>query len=356
VTLHPSHFAPGVCAAVERTKRDYAGLTNLSSNEFVYAELSDFVEGWKKAIDPVAVARYPYYPRTELAVASFFGIAGDNVVLCPGADEAIRMLMNAMGANQRVILSWPNYESYEAYAQMAGLHIVRVPLQKGESLASHRLEMGRTLSETEPSLVVLTSPHAVTGEAFAAADYEALVRGCADAGHALIVDECYGGFEPGNRRPPLEVHPNVLVLRSFSKRFGMAGMRVAALIGSAEAMRLLRPWRSANPISALSLSFVEHVLENSGVLDKAVEQLAATRDWFCDCLRDANLTCWNSAANFVLVDFGSVERARRAVDALARQKIVVRSFSTEHPFESCIRVTLADQQTMKRVVDEFIAT
>lgn len=345
-----THFVEQVSSIPFRQKSDYRNSINLSSNEFVYPELHQLVDDWIQNLTPELIARYPYYPETEAVVANYFDVEQQSLALFSGADEAIRVLLCALGNQKKLILSSPNYDAYQAYAPIASLVVNSVELRREQSLESHVAELRFELQSRSPCIFVITNPHPLTGEVYSNNVLKKLEGICNSSGHLMVVDEAYTGFD-GNIRKISSGKKNCLSIRSFSKCFGMAGLRLAAVVGPPDVVQQLRLWRAVNSISGPSLSLLEHFIANDNSVISAVLRLTKTRRWFCDRLSEKGIHYWQSKTNFLLLDLQTTSKRNLALKNLRNNRIIVKAFPLQHPFSECLRVTLTDRKIMEIVLD-----
>jgi histidinol-phosphate aminotransferase len=348
------HFRPG--AGGRSWKTDYRDIVNLSSNELHHPRLETLFSAWLATVPYGLISRYPYWPQATSAVAAYLGCGVDRVILCPGSDEAIKVVVHTLAATtRRMILSWPNYESYERYAALDHVDVIRVAYPEADGPADHARQLIARMATQRPSVVVVTNPNGYTGEALELAAMEAIARAAASHGHLLIVDEAYSAFAGIDHRSLLDIWSGVLLLRSFSKGFGIAGLRIAAMVGHPEMIDYVGRWSCTNPVSALSLHALEFCVQNEHALAEIRRDVCALRDSFARALA-ARFPAWevaSSACNFLLVDVGCPAALARAVGALADARIVVKKFDDRTPFPSCFRITVGTPTVMDQALSSL---
>jgi histidinol-phosphate aminotransferase len=184
-------------------------------------------------------------------------------------------------------------------------------------------------------LIILNTPHNPTGSEIPT---DAMAEVCAAAPHALVlIDEAYQDFGQASYISALPSLPNAIVGRTFSKAYGLAGLRIGALIG---APRLLAPMKQATPIFTLStpaVTALEAALQHDAYRLAYVDQVRQSRQRTYDVCERLGLRCWPSAGNFVLIDGG--ERYRALIDGLRARGIRVRDRSADPSCPRCFRLT-----------------
>lgn len=283
------------------------------------------------------LALYPEYgPYTE-ACAQHFGVPPEWVVLTNGLDEGV--LLTALGhiARERafdaeVIIPVPAFDSYPWATAAVGATPVRVPA--GDDFAFPVAAVLEAITR-RTRLVFLNTPNNPTGRLIARED---LARVAEAAPHAaVLVDETYIEIGGTSFLPDLPRHPNVIVGRSFSKVYGLAGLRIGCLIGHPD---ILQPVRAVTPlknVNHVALVALLAALDDQAFASHYISEVRASRQIvYATCSR-LGLRYWPSEGNFVLLDVG--DPVRPVLDALQAAGLTVRDRSTDPYSPGCLRVT-----------------
>ena len=352
------HTDRDILACPRRSKRNYSGLLNLSSNELNHSGVrllyEDFVEGFSSD----DVTRYPYIHEAEHSIAAFSKIDPQNVVVSPGSDEAIKMLMFTLGRNSKsLIVQSPNYRSYFQYAAACGMNTTKVRFLglPGDEFTS---TLEATLMTKEPSLVTITNPNGYDGGVIRQDDITRITESCRINGHVLVIDEAYAAFSGVNHTDLAIDSENVIILRSFSKTLGIAGLRLAAVVTNPELADYLSRWNSVSTVSVHSIRFMNFCFAHYSTISQFHVDIAEAKQWMFWQLRERfpRWRIYESSANFILVDTGSAGTAVAVAQHLLQKNIVVRSFAEDIDLVNCIRITVGDRQCMgllMRALEEF---
>jgi len=283
------------------------------------------------------IATYPSYPSLVRACAEHFGVDPDWVLLTNGLDEGI--LMAAVGHISRArvhdaetIVPQPAFDPYPNSSRAVGATIVPVP--PGPDFV---FPTGAVIEAVTPltRMIFLNTPGNPTGRLIPVPD---LVRIATAAPEAIVlVDEAYIEFGGSSFLPELSRHPNVLVGRTFSKAYGLAGMRVGILIGQPPALDPVRAVTLPFNVNAVAMAATMAALEDREFLPRYAAEVARSRELIYEACRRLGLPCWESAANFVLVRVG--DEAPRIVADLASRGVHVRDRSGDPATPGCIRLT-----------------
>nr|WP_254624578.1 histidinol-phosphate transaminase [Burkholderia diffusa] len=356
-------FDPRVSALDLKQKADYRHVVNLSSNESDLAGLRTLFRRYLDAAPETVATRYPDWPRHIDETAAFYGVRDSNVAFDAGSDGAIRTILSLLGrACGRVILQEPNYPNYRYYASMAGCQIIalRHPAdQWGETVADLAQPL---LSASPPALVVVTSPNGFTGTSIPLSEMASLCDLCAQHNHVLVIDEAYAPFGVIPHRSLLDRYEGVVIVRSFSKSCGMAGLRLGLAIADSRIIAHLRRGCGVNGVSAIATGFLSYCMARPDEVGAQRSLVDAVRNRFATDIRHT-FRHWRvppSSANFLLLDTGSAEVADAVAEHLATRLIVVRHFRQGPAgLRGCLRMTVSDAEIMNRVraeLQKFVST
>ena len=269
------------------------------------------------------------YPDRELvrlrrALADYLGhgISPERVWAANGSNELMLQLLQAFGGPGRVAVSFaPTYSMYPEYARNAMTGWVVGRREDDFTLdARHAVEV---IGEHRPSVVLLPSPNNPTGTALPLDTVAALCEAAAPG--LLVVDEAYGEFRRAGTPSALELlaaHPNLVVTRTMSKAFALAGARVGYLAGAAEICDALRLVRLPYHLSAVTQAVALVALEHAKELLARVDDLRAERDATVSWLRSRGLQVADSDANFCL--FGRFEDRHAVWQGLLDRGVLIR--------------------------------
>jgi histidinol-phosphate aminotransferase len=291
------------------------------------------------------VSTYPSYASLVKACARHFDVTPDWVLLTNGLDEGILMAAVAHIARTRAhdaetIVPLPAFDPYPNATAAVGATAIRIQPQPG-----YAFQTAAVLRAITPRtrIIFLNTPNNPTGQLIALDD---LKRIAAAAPHAVVlIDEAYIEFGGETFLPALPGYPNVLVGRTFSKAYGLAGMRVGILIGQAAALDAVRSVTLPFNINAVAIAATLAALEDQEFLPAYARQVAESRLRLYEACDRLGLEYWKSAANFVLVRVGpptapgASDAVTACVEALAARQVHVRDRSKDPATPGCIRIT-----------------
>ncbi len=287
------------------------------------------------------LAVYPEYGEARARLAAFFGVSPGELLFTNGTDEAIQVLINTyVDRGDPVLLLKPSYAMYRFYAELAGAALSEVSYRAG-SLAFPLEELLEALTP-QTRAVLIANPNNPTGTAVELAGLRRILQKAENA--AVLVDEAYFEFSGITALGLLGEYPNLFVSRTFSKVYGMAGLRLGCLFSQAENIAWLRKAQSPYSVNSLALLCAAEAVEDREYIDRYVKEALESRDLLCGTLDRMKIPYYPSAGNFVLACFGDRSIAIR--DRLRQQGVLVRDRSYE--IAGCVRITVGRKTQMRR--------
>ena len=287
-------------------------------------------------VRPTDVSTYPQYREVVAATARHFGVDPDWVLLTNGLDEGILMAAIAHIAKPRVhdaetIIPQPAFDPYPNSTTAVGATAVWVPPGPDYAFPTQAVIDAVT---PRTRMIFLNTPNNPTGQLIPIADME---RICQAAPHAVVlIDEAYIEFGGTTFLPQLARYPNVLLGRTFSKAYGLAGLRVGVVMGQAQALDPVRAVTLPFNINGVAMTAVQAALDDTEFLPRYAAQVHESRERLYAACRRHGLTFWPSAANYVMV---RIDDPAPFVAAMSARQIHVRDRSKDSTTPGCIRIT-----------------
>jgi histidinol-phosphate aminotransferase len=291
-----------------------------------------------RALKPTDIATYPNYRRDVTAVGRHFGIDPDWLILTNGLDEgiflsAIATFGRAHDASLEAIVPVPAFDPYLTATAAVDAAVIRLPPGPDFAFPADAIVAAVT---PKTRLIFLNTPNNPTGQTI---PREVLRRVIAAAPHAtVLIDEAYVEFDPaGSFLDALAKHTNVVIGRTFSKAYGLAGMRIGVLIGHPQRLEAIRAVTPVFNMNTVAMTAMHAALADTAFLPAYVGAVDESRARFYAAAERLGIEYWKSAANFVLMRVGA--RAPEIVAHLAASGVHVRDRSRDPYSPGCIRVT-----------------
>ncbi len=293
------------------------------------------------------LARYPEREPVEATVAEFLGVAKEEVLLTNGVDEAIHLLCQTyLAPGDEALLVVPTYSMYRIYMMAAGAELVAIPAKEDLQFPVDAV-LERITSRTR--VVAIANPNNPTGGVVPRQQLEHIARSAPHA--ALLVDEAYFDFYGKTMLPSHGDFPNLFVARTFSKVYGMAGLRVGVLVGHGEPMRSVRRVCSPYNVNAIALACLPAALADQAYIEQYRSEVLDGRRRLEQIFRERGIPFWPSQANFVLARVGATATESAAfVESMRQRGILTRDRSSDYGCVGCVRFTLGPPQHTDRLL------
>lgn len=316
----------------------------LDSNENLVIPISVQNEILSEAISRVDVRQYPLRDTDRLrrALARHLDVPLRTVSVGNGSDQILDALLSCLADNRSVVLATdPTFTFFVDRCMLYGIPMVRMPYSDDMTLdVDDILGMAQ-----DADILYLDSPNNPTGYQMPKSDVRRLAE---EFDGLIILDEAYADFGDYNGYPMVFDYPNMVAVRTLSKSFGLAGLRVGYMVAGEEITdtfgRLLQyPY----PMSSVSIEAAILALERAAEISTSWDLIRSERLRVIRTLREHDVfRVFDSNANFVLFDAGSADD--RIHKALAEQQIQVRMLGTVGDCVGCIRVTLGTREMNSR--------
>ena len=293
--------------------------------------------------------RYPdeAYREVTAALAQKYSFKLENIILGCGSTEILRAADDAfLDSTRNVVAAAPTFEAVLDYARVLHSNAVLIPLTSDHR---HDLPKMAAACTSKTGVVYVCNPNNPTGTYIPRDDMAAFVAAVPPS-TLILVDEAYFEFADapayGTAIPLIAAHPNVLVARTFSKIYGMAGMRLGYGVGSKPTIELISRYLVQDNINAAVIGAAMASLEDFEGLASAHDKLMRTRDWLYAQLKKDGRNAIPSQGNFVMLDVGT--DAKPVIAQFAERQILVGRYFPSMP--TFIRVTVGTQPEIEAFV------
>ncbi len=292
--------------------------------------------------------RYPDPTATELRrlIAEANGLEPENVLVGNGGDELIFDLLLAWGGPGRTLLDTPpTFSMYGIDAESTGTRYVTVPrladFSVNEATVLERVRQG------DIDIVILANPNNPTG---GLCDESFLIELLESTDAIVMIDEAYFEFSRHTMRPHMTRHKNLVLLRTFSKAFSLAGLRIGYLLGDPEVVLELMKVRQPYSVDSFSQMVAGLVFRERMVFEQAIYDIVRGRDQIIHGLSIMHgVEVFPSEANFVLFRVEHASALWR--DLLHNYSVLVRDFSRSPGLQDCLRVTVGTPEENRRFLE-----
>lgn len=332
--------APQLAGLIPYDPKYLAADAILSANENPHDVDEEIRRDIMREVKRLPLNRYPDPLANELRdmIAETNGLDRDQVLVGNGGDELLFNLALAWGGPDRTFLNLPpTFSVYENNARLTGTTVVDVPRLPDFSIDEEAV-LAR-VAQGGIDYLIVTSPNNPTGQLAS----ETFILKLLDATDALVmVDEAYFEFSRQTMRPYLAQHKNLVILRTFSKAFSLAGVRMGYVLGDAQVVSELVKVRQPYSVDALSQAVARVVYANRAKFEPGILAIIEERARLIEGLRMIpGVKPFPSDANYVLF---RAENAAVVWEGLYERGVLVRDFSRAALLEGCLRVTVGSPE------------
>ncbi|HWE63471.1 MAG TPA: histidinol-phosphate transaminase [Chloroflexota bacterium] len=289
------------------------------------------------------------YAALAAALAAYTGYTPDHFVIGAGADEIIDVLAKTfLDPGDAILVPTPTYSLYRITAQTMGAAIRALPAQGDLSFDLN------ALAEAADGVkaIFLCNPNNPTGSAVPAVEIERLIR---RVSCLVIVDEAYAEFSGESVLPLVREEPRLIVVRTLSKAFALAGARIGYAVCAPQTAELANRMRPPNSISYISALLGEAALRDLPAMRATVSSVLAQRWILAEALAAMRCEVTPSVANFVLARWPSPEAAARTHEACLSRGMVLRSYAGHPLLGSHLRITARTSEQTSRLIETLRA-
>ncbi|MCK4507302.1 MAG: histidinol-phosphate transaminase, partial [Desulfuromonadales bacterium] len=319
---------------------DEASWIKLNTNENPYPPSPQVIKAIQAATGE-GLRKYPDAPSRagREAAAKLYGYPVDWVIMANGSDELLNNLIRACaGEGEEIAYLHPSYSYYSTLAEIQGAQVKTFALQESGKIEGFP-------ERYTGKLFFLTNPNAPLGLRWGIEEVAALADRCAGL---LVVDEAYADFAEGNCLELVRQKSNVVVTRTLSKSYSLAGMRLGLAIARPEIIAALDKIRDHYNLDRLAQTAVAAALIDQDYLQSCVERICATREWFSAELVKLGYKVIPSSANYLFAAPAD-RNGQRIYDALFERKILVRYFS-DPVLAHGLRISIGTRDEMEKTL------
>ncbi|MDP4127641.1 MAG: histidinol-phosphate transaminase [Bacillota bacterium] len=294
-------------------------------------------EGMRKELfsEKLAFNRYPDGMAQDLkrAIATYTKTQPAGILVGNGSDELIQLILLTFGGSGKsVIIHPPTFSMYQMAARLTDTTVVQVPLLHGLELDTEKMLMAALSPEAH--VIIVCNPNNPTGSLFSREEILRLVR---ESGKIVVVDEAYAEFSGETLIPEIDHYPNLVIMRTFSKAFGMAGLRLGYLLGQPETISLINRVRQpfnvnsfSQKVGILALGYVKEYQEQ-------IQQIKAeTQKLYGRLTQISNVVVYPTKANFILFKPSDPDGW---TDKLLKRGFLVRNMGDLPILGKCLRIS-----------------
>lgn len=328
---------------------DRSKVLRLDMNENPIGLPIEFVEKVKEKITPDLLATYPVKENLIELLAEHNDINKHNITVTAGSEEAMRLVFQCFAQKGKVLLTVsPTFEMYDVYSKMFGMSHEVVEYEDDFSVKADDI-----IDKINDSvgIVVLLNPNSPIGTIFTKVEFEKIIKKASDVNAIVVIDEAYHYFYMNTEIELIKKYKNVIVFRTFSKLFSIAGLRIGYAAADSQIIEYIEKSQSTFNVSNISILFATEILKDENLLNNLIEIERIGHQWIIEQLKTNGYNIVSGEGNYVL--FYPNIPSSELVSKLKDKGIWIRDYS-KGVLKGWARISTGDISVMKRVFNEII--
>lgn len=333
----------------QNERRDYL---RLDLNENPGGVPQDFINQVLNEVTPRFVSEYPETLEFTKKLAKFHNTDISKICLTNGSSEAIRHVIEAFTSpGGKIVGVTPSYFMFQVYAQMYGRQFV--PVEYTDEL---QLPIKRILDKlTEDiQLLILLNPNNPIGNVYSRDEMEKILDICSKKEITVLIDEAYMYFYPLSFIDFAFERKHILVTRTFSKLFSLAGCRLGYVVGWTEGIEMVQKLSTPHNTNAFALLFAQKIIETEGMIERLIELHEEGKEFLINELRVRNYELYTGKGNFLFIKPKFMDADVLVSKMKTEKKILIKSYSGIGSLGKVLRVTTGEIQYMKQFIDALL--
>lgn len=327
----------------------YPGVIKLDANENPYEFPPGVLQKIFGEISSGDITRYPD-PRAErlrAKLAEYTGVNPENIMMGNGSDELILNIMLTFGSGAEFAVTTPTFSMYEVHGRAASARKREVPRLAGFDVDMEALQ--KLAGSPGVKVIIICTPNNPTGNATPPGHIEELL---ARTNSIVVVDEAYGEFGGESCIPLLDHCPNLIILKTFSKAFGLAGLRVGYLLAGRPVIDELMKVKQPYNLNAFSQTAARVVMENLPAFKERIKKILAAREqMFSELSSLPGISAFPTRANFIL--FRTACPAEQVYEGLLERGVLIRNLGGP-ALKDCLRVTVGLPEENRYFIQKLV--
>ena len=319
----------------------------LDKNEWISEFPNEIMEVIKNKLRVEHILAYPETYALYSKIAEHHHLTSENIVITTGIDGGIRNCFDLfVNQNSKVVTVDPTFAMVEIYCQLYNAQQIKI---KYNSKLELDVENLLTKIESDVSLLIIANPNSPTGTIIPREVIQLILKRAKANSVPVLIDEAYYGFYPETTVDLVSQFPNLIVARTFSKAFGMAGCRVGYLVSNQTVAQNLLKFRSMYEVNSFALLIAETMLENHHFVQEYCDKVSRTKKILVNLAINNEIPVVNTHTNFLHFDFG--KNKQNVIKNLESSEILVKGGIKVQGYENYLRVSIGPLNAFSKVIE-----
>lgn len=325
---------------------DRSNYLRLDKNERVIEFEKKFLDYLKKRINTHTISAYPDLYKLKKIIGKNSKISPDSIFLSAGSDISLKTCMEVF-TNPRdfVIILEPTFGMVNVYCDIYNLKKIKIGYTNNLELNLKKLFANIS---KKISLVIIANPNSPTGTIIKKTDMIKIIKKCDKFKVPIVIDEAYEGFYKYSYANLIKKFKNLIITRTFSKSFGLAGLRVGYTITNKKFSALLNKFRPMYEINSIAYLAIEFLIKNKTIINKHIKNVAVAKKFMIKELKKLEMKYIDTYANFFHIKFE--KKIPHLEKVFKKNKILVRKGPGVKGFEKYLRFSLGSKKQMQQII------
>src|SRR3989344_466597 len=300
-----------------------------------------------RKIQRYPLAMYPEYINLRKNIAKYCNVNTDEIIATNGTDEAIKTIIESYieKGKDEIIIPVPTYAMFEFYAQLNEAAIKEINYNNDLSFPAKNI---LDVISAKTKIVILVNPNNPTGTSINQKEIIRIIQKAKKCKSIVLIDEAYYQFSRKTSIPLIKKYDNLFVIQTFSKAFGLAGLRLGYIISNKNNIKVIGKVLSPYSVNTVAAICASEALKDSTYIKNYVKEINKSKKLLCRELFNLGIQFYKTYTNFVLLKIGS--QAAIFCDKLKELGILVRNRSSDQLLQGCVRITLGTVKQTRQLI------
>lgn len=323
------------------------GMCRMDRNECTWPIDEMILEEIKGRVTSELITNYPENEQLYDKMAEHIGVTASKLIFHSGSDLVIKSIYETyIQKGDKILLHAPSYAMYDVYAMMFQANVIKQYYNKNLELELD--EYKDKIHREKPKMVVLENPNGFIGNSYSMQDVEQVIIEAYKQNSLIVIDEAYIDFTNESVINLVDKYENLIVVRTLSKAWGMAGMRVGYAVSNEQIISELLKVKPMHQLTAFSIMVAEVLLEHPKCIEKYIKEVTEVREYFIKELNALKIATASSKANFVAVKLGTRININDFKEYVREQGFLIRRPFREEELKDWVRIGILPMEQMKK--------
>lgn len=302
----------------------------------------------KKSITVEDISMYPETSNLVKSISNSINFEADNICLTNGSDDGIRIIIQVFGKpGSNFVMANPTFEMYSVYTKMYGINLKTIEFDKNFLIDINKF---LNIIDDNTSLVLILNPNSPIGKEWTEIDLLRIIEKSKENNAIVIIDEAYFYFNDNTFIDLINYYDNIIVLRTFSKAFSIAGCRIGYTVTNKFLSSFIKKCSSSYPVNILGIKSAEYLLNNPDVMSRIIFEYSIGKDYLINKLIINNYKYEYNGGNYILIK--PRKSPKEIFCKLKEKNILIKKYSNKI-LKEWIRITICSKKTMNKFWTEF---